>query len=247
MHYAQKRATVLILFFAGIGLLVSTGCGKAAYEDAMRNRVKTLAFASNFIEGLNAGTEVIEDRDGTIAEFRMPTAIKTDSRFTSRSKNRQGFAIDKRRIQPPGIKLPGFRYSYETFVDMGGRNNTHPVYAYFAAVPGSDPVAKVKNAIKKGGWQNVTLDTPDRQQLNFAKLSVTGTQEFELSPNGGEIEKKPGKLEIYVHSTPAHHVIIGFRGTNEADEKVKLFDAVPFSLGTLEVMGGDEEGGSDES
>lgn len=243
MRYAQRRATNLVLFFAGLGLLFSMGCGKAAYEDAMRNRVKTLAFESNFIEGLKTETEVFEDSNGVIAEFRMPTGIQTENRLTTRSKDRQGFDIDKRRIQPPGMQLPGFQYSYETFVDMGGRNNTEPVYAYFAAVPGSDSIAKVKNAIKRGsGWQNVTLDTPDHKQLSFAKLTVAGSQDFELNPGGGEIQAKAGKLEIYVHSTPSHHVIIGFRGTNEAAEKISLFDAVPYSLGTLQVTGADAEG-----
>lgn len=237
MQYAHKRATDLVLFLVGISVVLSLGCGKAAYEDAMRNRVKTLAFESNFIEGLKTESEVFENRDGVIAEFRMPTAVETEGRFTSRSKDKRGFPIDKRRIQPPGMSLPGFRYSYETFVGMGGRNDFQPLYVYFAAVPGSDPVNKVKAAISKKTWQSVKLDTPDRRQLDFEKLSVTGNLEFEMDPGGGEIQKKPGRLEIYLHSTPAHHIIIGFRATNEVDEKVELFKAVPFAMGTLQAMG----------
>jgi hypothetical protein len=126
---------------------------------------------------------------------------------------------------------------------MGGKNNTHPLYTYFGSVPGSQSQKQVLNSILKGArsisrnatWTDASLDTPDRQKITFKKLAVTGVQDFEMDARGGEIDKKPGKLEVYVHSTKEFHVIVGFRGTDEAADKMKMFDAAPVSLGTLTV------------
>lgn len=232
------KSLVLLLASMTVGTI---GCGKADYEAAMKSRIQGLAFESKFIELLQRdSTEVIKG----VAELRLPVFIDQDAvSMTVGKKTRQGVPIDPRRIQPPGIAIPGFRYSYETFVDMGGKNNTHPLYTYFGSVPGSQPQKQVLNAILKGArsisrkatWQDVPLDTPDRQKLNFKKLVVEGVQDFEMDAKGGEMSKKPGKLEIYVHSTKEFHVIVGFRGTDDAAAKVNMFDAAPVAMGTLTI------------
>jgi hypothetical protein len=241
MRDIGNATTTALVLASSLLVCMLLGCGKAEYEKAMNERISGLAFESNFIEGLQTSpTEIISD----IAELRLPTFIdERATTFTKNAKNRQGLRIDKRRIQPPGIELPGFRYTYELFVDLGGKNNTHPVYTYFASVPGSEPIQRVTGRIRRGGWEDVSLDTPERQKIQFKKLTVRGSQEFEMDQGGGEIEKKAGQLEIYIHSTPAHHIIIGFRGTNEAAEEVGMFDVVPYSLGTLTVL---DDGGGEE-
>lgn len=218
------------------------GCGKGDYEAAMQSRVTDLAFESKFIEGLQPdATEVIKD----VAELRLPSYIDDRATtLTKTSKTRRQVAISRNRIQPPGIDIPGFRYSYERFVDMGGRNNTQPLYAYFASVPATQSLKSVQNKILSGaraisrnaGWTAENLDTPERQKIAFQKLSVKGVQDFDMDPGGGDTQKKEGQLDFYIHSTKEHHVIVGFRCPNEVDTKENVFAVVPFAMGTLQVQ-----------
>jgi len=229
-------------------LLATLGCGQGEYEAAMKNSVKDIAFDSNFLEGLSLDpAEIISD----VAELRLPLLIDDyATSLTKTSKDNAGDRIDPRRVQPPGITIPGFRYSYEKFEELGGRNSEQPLYVYFGSVPGSDPIKKVTGSMLSGArkisrnvnWTEAELDTPERGKLKFQKLSVPGVQDFEFNPKGGQIEKKKGLLEIYVHSTKEHHIIIGFRAPDAVAEKTKLFDLVPFSLGTLTVFESEDFG-----
>ena len=57
--------------------------------------------------------------------------------------------------------------------------------------------------------------------------------DFEMDPGGGDIQKKAGRLGMYVFSSPEHHVIIGFRGTDDALDESDVIQKGEFALGTL--------------
>ena len=229
-------------------LATTLGCGQGEYEAAMNDSIKGIAFDSNFIQGLSADpAEIIKD----VAELRLPAFIDNfATSLTMTSKDNAGDLIDPRRVQPPGIKIPGFRFSYEKFEQLGGRNTDQPLYVYFGSRPGNEPIKSVTGPILQGArkirkninWTTEELDTPDRGRLKFQKLSVKGIQDFEFDPRGGQIEKKAGQLDIYVHSTPEHHIIVGFRTTDAIAEMTKMFDLAPFSLGKLTVLGAEDGG-----
>lgn len=225
---------------AGVVLLV--GCGKSEYEAAMQAKMNQLAFASKFLEHLHQQpTEVIE----RVASLQLPTFIdETVKTYQPGAKDRRGDAVSPGRIQPPFMNLPGFKYCYEMYVDLGGRNNTHPVYCYIASVPVKAQKqatllgrmkANARRAFPSADWQTINLDTPDGSQLAFKKLSARGSQEFTMNPDGGDVRKVPGQFDLYVHSSPDVHVIVGFRASDEAGSNASVFESASLALGTLTV------------
>ena len=142
------------------------------------------------------------------------------------------------------MNIPGFQYCYENYADLGGRNETHPVYCYIASVPVEDLkqaalLGRIRSDVRKkfpgADWQNVELDTPDGGKVSLKKLSAKGSQAFEMNSEGGEVRNASGQFDIYVHSSPDVHVIIGFRASDQAASKLNVFETAEFALGTLTV------------
>jgi len=236
----QKRV-VQRMFICAIALSV-IGCGKAEYEAKMRTRVDTLAFASKFLEGLYQEPQsVIRD----VVDLRLPKAFPEDTPTLTRGKkNRRGEAIKPGRIEPPFARIPGFKYSYERFINLGDRNDFHPIYCYFGSVPVGEKkrstiLAEIKSQtgkkFKGATWTDESLDTPDGQKVPVKKLSVKGAQSFDTDPDGGDPKKLPGQFDVYVYSSPQNHIIIGFRTTEKADEITSLFTNGGLSVGTIKI------------
>lgn len=248
----KMSGTIFRLAFAALlaaPLVASVvGCGKAEYEQSMRNRMEGLAFASKFLQNLQKGeTDVLRG----VATMQLPAYMEEDvQEFKEGSTDRRGDPIAPSRVQPPFLKIPGFEKSFERHTTMGGRNDTHPVYCYFGSVSAETKQqsllaqikAEVGRAFKnRAVWQSVQLDTREPgKKLKLQKMSVTGQQPFEMNPEGGDVRNVDGQFDIYVHSTPDVHVIVAFRATKEADAKLNVFRTAEISLGTLMVESPEE-------
>lgn len=226
-----------------LGFACITGCGKGDYESSMNQTLTRLAFASKFQENLHPdATEAIPE----VASLRLPLYITEEAKtLTMTSKNRVGDTLPKSRIQPPFLNIPGFRFSYEQHVDMGGRNNTQPVYCYLGTVPAAGRKqgailntikAQVGKAFKGAVFQSVQLDDPEGNKVSVQKLSVSGKQAFETDASGGDVRQLNGQFDCYVYSSPDHHVIIGFRSSDDLAQKIGTFEKGEYALGTLAVQ-----------
>jgi len=232
-------------------VVVSVGCGKSDYEQLMEKQLTTLGFSSKFIEALHPSPEPVVDG---VASLRLPTYISAEAQTLSiGQRNARQEPIDPNRIQPPFGKIPGFRFAYERFIPMGGRNDFKPVYCYVATVPTKDASLKaIKSQVQKGAskafkgavWQTVDLDTPDGGKLKYEKMSLRGPQPFHTNPAGGDIEQLPGQCDFYVRSSKDFHVIIAFRAPDEVNDQLNTFEAAEYAMGTLAIEQLDEEDAS---
>ena len=103
----------------------------------------------------------------------------------------------------------------------------------------------VGGSFRGANWQAASLDRPDRSKIECMKIVAKGEQIFETSINGGSLDKLPGQFELYLHSTPAFHILIGFRSTDAFAQEEQFFAKTPLSLGTLQVTGGAPGGGGE--
>jgi hypothetical protein len=175
-----------------------------------------------------------------VASLRLPKLFDE----TTTPLPQPGQSVDPSRLQPPFVQLPDFRFCYEKFVE-GEPRQWVPMYCYFAIVdadkgPLPTLLADLQKQVKAkfprvGSWQDIELDTPTGGKIAWKKLSITGPQVFDSTPQNGPREDLDGRFELYVHSTPQHHVLVGWRAPQVALAENPLFDVVPLSLGTLEI------------
>lgn len=247
MAYRPKKLTIFTILLATV-----LGCGKADYEAAMESQATNLAFGSRFIDNLHIDAEEVLDR---VAELRLPSFMDDEKimlRMTD--KNQYNELRNPDRIQPPGMRIPGFKKSYEKLVDVGGRDG-EAVYWYFAATDASQPAKSLEQQLRrdaaktapksKPSFRDVSLDTPDRGTIKFRKLSVKGSQLFNTDARSPQLTKRNGQFDIYVHTTPQHHIIIGVRATDKAIAETKAMELASFAMGTLSVL--TEPASSDEA
>jgi len=228
--------------------MTTLGCGKSEYEATMLSSVKDLAFGSRFIDNLHIdATEVLEG----ISELRLPTYVPSDAlTLTMASRDRYRKPMDPDRIQPPGLRIPGFRYTYEMIIDAGDAKNKETLCWYFAAVPATEKLAAIEAKIKSGAAKTVpksrpafvdaSLDTPERTKIAYRKMSVTGTQLFNADVDTPEDIQRAGQFDVYIHTTATHHVIIAIRGTTGAIEAANAMDHASYALGTLKILNAGE-------
>ena len=246
MRSSLPKLTILVVVATTI-----LGCGKQEYEAQMLSSVKDLAFGSRFIDNLHIDTtEAVKG----VAELRLPLYVGRDVKtLTSVSKDRYRKPMSPDRIQPPSMRIPGFRYKYEMFVGDGKDKET--LCWYFGAVPATEKLATIEATIKSGAaktapksrpaFVDASLDTPERTKIAFRKMSVTGTQTFQADPETIDTVKRPGQLDVYIHSNDSHHVIFVIRGTQGAIEEVDAMDHASYALGTLKMLGSANDSGDD--
>lgn len=230
-------------------VVVSVGCGKSDYEQLMQKQMTTLSFSSKFIESLHRDPAAVIEG---VASLRLPNYISSEAQtLTMGQRNARQEPIDPNRIQPPFGRIPGFRFSYERFIPMGGRNEFKPVYCYVASVPAKDTslqgikseIQKVAAKAFKGAvWQTIDLDTPDGGKLKYDKMSLRGPQPFHTNPAGGDIEQLAGQCDFYIRSSKDFHVVIAFRAPDDVGENENVFEAAEYAMGTLaiEQLGDDD-------
>ena len=242
------QSLLTTLSIIAIVTMTLLGCGKAEYEQKMTGAIKNLAFTSRFIENLHINPTEIGNG---VAELRLPLYVKntaTPLTMTSRNRNRTPMSPD--RIQPPSLRIPGFLYSYELFVDGSNpddKRDKETLYLYFASVPATEKLSAIEATLKAGAAKTVpksrpafvdaSLDTPDRKKIAFRKMSLTGTQSFNMDAGTPESENRAGQFDVYIHSGATHHVIIGVRCTAGGIEAVNAMENASYALGTLKMLG----------
>jgi hypothetical protein len=247
MDWRKGWSSTLIPRSSVLALVCVTlaGCGQAEYDRLAQERLRILRQGSDFLAHLHDQATTIVDQ---VASLRLPKLFDE----TSTSLPQPGQNVDPSRLQPPFVTLPEFRFCYEKFVE-GEPREFVPLYCYFAVVDvektsASALLADLQKQIRAKfpratSWQDVELDTPTGGKIAWKKIGVTGPQLFDCTPQNGERGDLDGRFELYVHSSPKHHILVGWRAPQVALAQNPLFDVAPLALGTLEV---NEPGGGNE-
>ena len=212
---------------AGIAVcsLVVGGCFTGEYNRRMDVTVKRLGELGELAAVIYPQPSPVNDRSGkpTGISLRLPLFIG-DAR---------SFRADDADAQPPVLSLPGLAYGYE--MEIGGQK----AYAYFASVPVEEQDAEglaqelqaaLRKASSSAAWSDVSLKTPDGGNVRLEMLSVSGTQRFGT-------ENQEGRFDIYLVSSPTHHVLLGWRAPVAAAGPQRFFEHVAASMGSIQGSG----------
>ncbi len=206
---------------AVVSACLMAGCGRSEYD---RRRGEWI---ERHRSGVQQRTEqAFLDRfygasllPGANVRLRVPQVFKTS--FNADSKI-AGENIDARRLQPPFLKLPGFKLSYESTPSSGQGGS--PYYLYLAVVKGdallSGPDA-LERQLRSGvlgsftsgtdAWEDVTISTPSDETVEWRRLKAQGEQVFYVSGTDSEFTRLPGQFEIYLRHFDNQAVIIAWR------------------------------------
>jgi len=247
---------------------ILAGCGTAAYEERMTARKTDLDRLSKFEELLDpkhyceiTGVDQSADPPATVelgVKLRTPPWVQENKDSLRRMgwRDRHGLAIDPDRIQPPFVKLPGFRFSCEMFVldedQPTGMNREKPVYCYFAVSEvaegnaAEDVVARLTAELRPhfpgakenwdDAWEEIELDTPtSEEKVKFKRISLQGPQKFDCTPKNGEYKNFKGRFDLYLYSDDRYHVLAGWRAPDAIAQQMDFFRKAEVAMGTLVV------------
>jgi hypothetical protein len=216
--------------------LAVAGCGQAEYDQRLSAKVSLLQQGTAFIEKLHDQATGVAPN----VSLRLPRLFNENSQaLNERSQDESRKPMPTARIQPPFAPLPGFRLCYERFYPSGETNL--PVYCYLAAVEaeGQDPQAlrgqlqqALRAQFRTAAWQEVSLKTPSGEPLACHKISASGKQSF-FNQRGLAEEGVDARYELYMHSTPQYHVLVGWRAPQSLISETDLFAVGELSVGTL--------------
>ena len=227
--------------------IILSGCGQADYEASMKSQYQALERGSGFLEALFKDPN---DVLGGAASLQLPTYINEEAKVLRvGQRTRNGSLMSAARIQPPGMDIPGFDFTYELFLKMEGVANMQPMYWHFGSAPADTKLKTIENKLRAGaakavpkskpGFVDASVSTPDGGTLRYRKMTVRGTQSFSADPDtNDDFENKPGELRVYIHTAGDRHVIIAMRGTDEVIQQLDAMNKAEFALGTLSVSGG---------
>jgi hypothetical protein len=225
--------------------LFLTGCGTSQYNALMGRRLTALRGAVKF-QGLYAPTRLGD----TPFSIRVPLEFEHSYEATS-AHDDDGAVINPERLQPPFLKLPGFKLCYEGTTQSG--NDTLPYYCYLAAEPiqpgGADKLlaqlqAQLKAAFPppkpeaegKGDveaaleWRPLDADTPEGLNIHWRKIRVEGEQPF-MVKTGDKVapQKLPGIFELWAHDAGEYVVLVGWRAPKSIDAPSETKYVDPFN------------------
>src|SRR6188508_3802130 len=106
------------------------GCGTSEYNRITAKRVADLRGEQKF-RSLFAPTQLGD----TPVRIRLPMIFPESYKEDSKHK-KDGGKIAEDRVQPPFLKLPGFKICYEGFGNDQTPAKQYPFYCYLAALPG---------------------------------------------------------------------------------------------------------------
>ncbi len=232
-------AAVTRLLLSGCGLLLS-GCGTGAYDELMTQRLAELNRMGPFVALHGAQT-----LEGTRVKIRVPQVFKAS--YTELSSHPQdGPKIFAQRVQPPFMRLPGFRLCFEAS-ELDAQNFRLPCYCYLAAIPvkpGLTLAAPIAAKLKQefpaanAAWEPAAVRSPAGTEVAWQKIRVEGEQLFNVkrpSQPQPEFMKFPGIFELWMYESVDYIVLIGWRVPASLEEKVHLLDLAPITAGTIVI------------
>ena len=228
----------------------ATGCGTAEYERRVKDYQDNQLVESVFTDLY----EKPEPIPGTTVQLRIPKTITSESAkvFNESSLDPSGVGkIDPRRVQPPFVKLPGLKATYEmTVADAQGGPLSY--YLYLVALPSGSPIpgggtltdnlqqqltTAFPAAEPKPEWIEVECLTPSAARIPWKRVQVDGEQEFSTG-NSGEFRSVPGTLILYVYEAQGQQVLIGWRVPNDLMKQSRADGLAKVMGGTVEIAAG---------
>ena len=194
------------------------GCGTAEYERRL-NAPKTPVGSGSAATGQHE-LYAPSPLEGTPFSVRVPTVFGGSFREGSVV---DGQPVDKRRVHPPFLTVPGLKLTYEAFTkdSAGGKQ---PYYCYLAAVEESsrsqDSLADTIRKEIRGGlgdraadWQDAQSRSVEGLPTSWKKIRGAADQEFYYVDQAGvkKYVRVPGIIELWMRSQGGYVIIIGWR------------------------------------
>lgn len=223
----MKTASLLAALM--LAAIATAGCHTGEYNEAVAARIAEIQSGAGAGGGLFEGTTEVKTGAGaTSGTIKLPMLFASPTALQAADQG----------AQPPFVALPGFAYSFQQMVDAGGAQV--PVYVYFAGVEAaSTPVDQLKQSLQDeigkanmfGSWEAVAL-TPQGggAAVNVQRFRVSGMQDFA----GAQAE---GQFDLYLITTPANHVLIGWRAPKTAVDQLSFPAAAEASTATFLAAG----------
>lgn len=191
------------------------GCGTSEYNRLATQRLGSARGEAKF-RSLFGPTTL----EHTPIKIRVPMVFRTSYREDS-AHPIDGEIIDPDRLQPPFLRLPGFKICYEGFCTDPGVGRL-PYYCYLAAVPGkpgdaedlaTELQAKLKEKFKDAPdeWDVVDAESPDGKAIQWKKLRVQGDQSFRFLKDQKLSHELPGIFEIWICEKSDYTVMVAWR------------------------------------
>ena len=157
------------------------------------------------------------------------------------------------RIQPLGLELPGYLRTYESFIKIEDKNRItveRPYYCYLAIDKNQSTAAaqekKLRDILKKkfpegtGGWETVSVPTPDGKNMTWKRITGKGDYLFFRYPQARETIKTTkknykGTYLLYLYPGPGYHVMIGWHCGDKVVKKIDLEKIAQATAGTLRM------------
>lgn len=236
--FNSRKSFAAALFACTALMLLVAGCGTSQYKTLFNRRLATLRGEVKF-RNLYAPTRL----PGIPISIRLPR-IFGDSYQASSAHEDDGAAINPDRLQPPFLKLPGFKLCYEGTHTDGATKL--PFYCYLAALPAqpgdADRLATQLQAQLKqtfpetpDDWATVDADAPSGFSVHWRKIRVEGEQSFRVK-TGIQVEAQnmAGIFELWIHDADDYIVLIGWRTPKSIEGPSSA--ASSGDVGTLETL-----------
>lgn len=225
----MRRQPVRVLFawslFAAGLLAFLSGCGTSEYRRLVAERLDHLRTSAPF--------RILFDKThltGTPVNIRVPMAFGKSYILESAHAD-DGAKVNPARLQPPFLKLPGFRLCYEGTINdaQNPANGKVPFYCYLAAEPatpaeaekvGANLLVELKKTFKDAPaeWDPINVYDPVGKGLPWKKVRVVGEQPF-LCRGDQKVESKnlPGIFELWMYAEQGYMVLVGWRTPSSVD------------------------------
>jgi hypothetical protein len=177
----------------------------------------------------------------TSISLRIPMVFGKSYQADSAHED-DGAKINPERLQPPFLKLPGFKLCYEG-VNKSPQGQ-FPFYCYLAAVPSRqgdidtlagqlqaqlnrafpaapDPMNKdaaeaAAAAQAPPRWETVDAEAPTGYSVHWRKIRFQGSQPFLVKTDKVAPQSLPGKFELWLHDAGDYIVLIAWRAPDQA-------------------------------
>lgn len=216
-----------------IGLLSFAGCS-GPYESRLQawttRQEKVRMFEEQ--DKLDAELYGYSKLEGTDVWVRMPNRFKTVYNVNSKIN---GQPVPADRLQPPMLKMAGFRQSCEAATGDGVS-----YFLYYAALPiaqmnGQDIETLILEAVngetESRQFEDFEVTDPfTKQKSMWRKVTVGTPQKF--WQNNTPIQDN-GKFELYLFKGQTYYVMVGWRYPEESGRFLGIDDLTMKTLGSI--------------